>query len=46
MNNRGGQTDAENGGRCRHAAWGAETSGEGWRAAGVGNGHVDNNPRR
>ena len=30
-----------NGGRCRHAAWGVETSSGGWRVAGVGDGQVD-----
>ena len=38
--------DAGNGGRSRHAAQGAETSGRFWRVAGVNNFQVDGFPLR
>ena len=41
-----GRTDAGNGGKHRHAAQGAETSGGGWRVAGVGEVQVDDVPRQ
>ena len=34
-----------NNNRCRHAAWGTETSGRGWRESGVDNFQVDSVPR-
>ena len=40
-----GRTDTGNGDRRRHAARGAETSGGGWRVAGVGNVQVEGVPR-
>ena len=33
---------AGHGGRCMHAAWGADTSGGGWRLAGVGEVQLEN----
>ena len=41
---KGGLTDAGNGGRSRHVAQGADTSGGGWQVAGMGDGQVDNAP--
>ena len=38
---RGEHTVTGHGGRCRHAERVAETSGRGWRVAGVGNVQVD-----
>ena len=35
-----------NNGRCRHIVWGAETSGRGWRGAGVDNVQVNTVPLR
>ena len=43
---RGGQIGTGRGGRNRHAARRAETSGEGWRVIGVGEVQVDDVPRR
>ena len=43
---KGGQTGVGRGGRSRHAACGAETSGEGWWVVGVGEVQVDDVPRR
>ena len=43
---RGGRTDAVYGGRRRHVSRGAETSGRGWRVAGVGNIQVEGIPCR
>ena len=37
----GGRTDAGNGGRRMHAAWGAELSGGCWRVVGVEDIQVD-----
>ena len=42
----GGRTDAELDNRSRHTAQGAETSGGGWRVAGVGRSQLDNVPRQ
>ena len=43
---KGGRTNAGHDGRSRHAALGAETSGRGWRLAGVGNVQVDDVPHQ
>ena len=42
---KGGQTYARNGGRHRDMTRGADTSGGGWRVAGVGDVQVDGAPR-
>ena len=43
---KGRRKNAGNGGRSRHVARGAAMSSGGWRVAGVGNGQVDDAPRR
>ena len=42
----GGRTAVGHGSRSRHAAQGADTSGGGWRVAGVDEVHVDNIPHQ
>ena len=36
--------DIGNGGRRGHTAWSVETSGEGWKVVGVGDGEADDAP--